>query len=103
MFHLVTEEGLGIALNLPQDHGRDLLGRVLLPVNLHRGVRAHLPFYLQDGPIGVEDGLSLGRLSGKDVTLLGESNDRWEHLAPVGAAFGTGYDDGSVAAHDGRL
>ena len=51
----VAEVALGVSLQLLQRAGRDLLGRVLLAVDLDRPVGAHLALDRADGAVGVGD------------------------------------------------
>ncbi len=75
---LVAQVGLGVALQLPEDLRRDLLGRPLLAVDVHGCVLApHLALDRTDRPVGVGDGLPLGDLPDHDLSGLGEPDDRW--------------------------
>ena len=57
--HLLAQVGLRVLLQLLQDHGGDLLGRVVLAVDVDLAVAAHVPLDGSHGAGGVGDGLSL--------------------------------------------
>ncbi len=89
----VAQERLGVALQLAQDAGRDLLRRVVLAVDVDGPARAHVALDRPDGPVGVGDGLALGHLAHEDLAGLGEA----DHGRRGPAALGVG-DDGGLAA-----
>ncbi len=72
---VLTEELLGVALELHEDAGRDLLRGVLLAVDLGRPVGPHVAFHRTDRPVRVRDRLSLGLLADEDLAVLGERDD----------------------------
>ena len=72
----VTEVGLGVALELLQDAGRDLLRVVGLAVDVDRPVGAHVALHRADRAIGVGDGLALGDLADEDLAGLRERDHR---------------------------
>ena len=72
----VAEVGLGVALELHQRAGRDLLRGVRLAVDVDRPVGAHVALDRADRAIGVGDGLALGDLTDEDLAVLGEGDDR---------------------------
>ena len=74
--HGVAEIRLGVPLQLAQDAGRDLLGRVGLAVDVDGPARAHVALHRADGPVGVGDGLALGHLTDEHLAGLGEAHDR---------------------------
>src|SRR5699024_4404001 len=55
-----AEIRLSVGLELLQDHGRDLLGRVFFPIDGDAVVAAHLPLDGGDGAGVIGDGLPLG-------------------------------------------
>jgi len=70
------EVGLGIALELLKDPGRDLLGGVVLVVYCLRPAGTDVALDRADGPIGVCDGLALGHLADQDLPVFGEGHYR---------------------------
>ena len=111
----LAELGLGVALQLLQDHRGDLRRRVLLAVGLHAGVAvragddaigddrhllghlgllaAHEALDREDGVLGVRDRLALGRRADEPLAVLRERDDG-RRGAP---AFGV-RDHGRLAA-----
>src|ERR1700735_1408095 len=72
----LTEVALGVALQLLEDAGRDLLGVVLLAVDVDvPAVVAHVALHRPYGAVGVGDGLALGHLTDEDLVGLGETDD----------------------------
>ena len=90
-----AQVGLGVRLELLQDHGADLLGRVALAVHGDLVVRAHLTLDGRDGAVGVGDGLALCHLAHHPLAGLGKCHHRGG--GPV--AFRVGDDDGFAALH----
>ena len=88
----VAEVRLGVALQLHQRAGADLLRGVLLAVDVDRPVRAHVALDRADGAVGVGDGLALGDLTDEDLAVLGERDDRRGRAGPLGVG-----DDHGVA------
>ena len=88
--HGVAQVRLGVPLELAQDPGRDLLGLVLLAVDVDGPVGAHVALDRADGPVGVGDGLALGHLAHQYLAGLGEAHDR-RRRPPT---LGIGDDDG---------
>ena len=81
----VAEERLGVALQLHQDAGADLLRRVLLAVDVARlPALAHLRLDAAEGAIGVGDRLALGDLADEDLAGLAEGDDRRRGALPLG-------------------
>jgi hypothetical protein len=73
----VAEERLGVALELQQDLGADLLGGPALAVDVDRPVLvAHVALDRAHRAIGVRDGLAFGDLAHQDLVVLGEADDR---------------------------
>src|SRR5271167_446433 len=72
----VAEIRLGVPLQLPEDPGRDLLGRVRLAVDVNGPAGAHVPLHGADGAVGVGDGLALGHLADEHLARLGEAHHR---------------------------
>src|SRR5699024_3235511 len=94
----LAQVGLGVRLQLLQDHGADLLGGVLLAVNVHLVVGTHLTLDGDHGAVGVGDGLALSHLAHHALAVLGEGH----HGRSGAVAFGVGDDDGLAALHDGH-
>jgi hypothetical protein len=90
----VTEVRLGVALQLLQRAGADLLGRVVLPVDVGRlPVGAHVALDGADGPVRVRDRLALRDLADEHLAVLGEGDDGRRRAT----ALGVGDDDGLTA------
>ena len=92
----VAEVGLGVALELHQRAGRDLLRGVVLAVDVDLPVGAHVALDRADRAVGVGDGLALGHLADEDLAVLGEGDDR----RGGAGALGVGDDDGIAALED---
>ena len=89
---------LGVALELLQNHGADLLRRVGLTVDIHLVVAAHLTLDGRNGAVGVGDSLTLCHLAHHTLTGLAES-----HNGRGGAvALRVGDDNGLAALHHGH-
>ena len=86
---VLTEIGLGITLQLHQNAGADFLRRVLLAVDLHGPVGAHLPLHRTDGPVDVGHRLVLGGLADQHLTVARERDDGRRGAR----ALGVGDDD----------
>ncbi len=73
---LLTEVGLGVALELLEHPGADLLGGVALAVDVGGvPVAAHVPLDRTDRPVHVGDGLVLRRLADQHLAVAGEGDD----------------------------
>ena len=87
----VAEVGLGVALELHQRAGRDLLRGVLLAVDVvGLPVLAHVALDRTEGAIGVGDRLTLGDLADEHLAGLREG----DHRRRRAGALGVGDDDG---------
>ena len=95
--HLAAQISFGVSLQLLQHHGGDLLGGVLLAVDVHLVVGAHLTLDGSNGAGGVGDALALGHLAHHALAGLGESDNGGSGAG----AFGVGDDDGLAALDDG--
>ena len=93
----VAEVRLGVALQLAEDAGGDLLRGVGLAVDVDRPVGAHVALHRADRAIGVGDRLALGDLADEDLAGLRERDDRRGRAG----AFGVG-DDGRFAGLQDR-
>ena len=87
---VLAQVGLGVSLQLLEDHGADLLGGVALAVHGDAVVGAHLTLDGGDGPVGVGDGLALGHLAHHALASLGERH----HGRGGAVALRVGDDDG---------
>ena len=84
--------GFGVALQLHQDLGGNLLRGPLLAVDLNSPVGAHVALDGADGAVDVGDGLTLGDFADQNLAGLAECHDR-----RCGAsAFGV-HDNGGLA------
>ena len=93
----LAQIGLGVCLQLLQDHGGDLLGSVRLAVDVHLVVGAHLTLNGNHSPVGVGDGLALCHLAHHPLAVLGKC-----HNGRGGAvALRVGDNDGLAALHHG--
>ncbi len=92
-----TEECLGVALQLHEDPGCDLLRVVGLPVDLHAPVGAHVALDRADGALRIGDGLPLCLVADEDFAILGERDDRRRGAVPLCVA-----DDLWFSALEGR-
>ena len=98
--HRVAEVLLGVALQLLEDAGGDLLRGPLLAVDLEAPVGAHVALDARDGAVDVGDGLALRGLADEHLAVLGERDDGRGRAE----AFGVRDDLGLAAlehAHDG--
>ena len=94
----VAEIALGVALELHQDPGGDLLGRIALAVDVVAlPVLAHVALDRAERAVRVGDRLALGHLADEHLTGLGEGDDRGRRAR----ALGVGDDDGIAALEDG--
>ena len=96
--HGLAQIGLGVALQLLQNHGADLLGRIVFAVDVHPIVGAHLPLNGNHGAVRVGDRLALGHLADEALAVLGEGH----HRGGGAAAFRVGDDGGLGALHHGH-
>ena len=94
---LLAQVALGGLLHLGQDHGADVLGSVLLAVDVHAVVGTHFTLDGNDGAVGVGDGLTLGDLTHQTLAVLGEGYDG----GGGAVALGVGDDNGLAAFHHG--
>jgi hypothetical protein len=90
--HLLTEVGLGVPLQLLQNECADLLGAVILIVDPHVPVRAHVALDGADGAFDVCDGLALGDLANQDLAALREGDYRRGRSRTLGVG-----DDGGLS------
>ena len=88
---------LGVRLQLLQDHGADLLGRVALAVDGDAVVGAHLTLDGGDGALGVGDGLTLCHLAHHTLAGLAEGH----HGRGGAVALRVGDNDCLAAFHHG--
>ncbi|ELP44522.1 putative NAD-specific glutamate dehydrogenase [Mycobacterium avium subsp. paratuberculosis S5] len=93
---VLTQIGLGVALELHQHAGADLLSGVFLAVDLDGPVGAHVPLDRTDGAVDVGHRLVLGGLADEHLAVAGERDDG--RGGP--RALGVGDDDGVTALED---
>ena len=93
----LAQIGLGVTLQLLQDHGADLLGGVGLAVDVYLVVGAHLTLDGGDGAVGVGDGLALCHLTHHTLAGLGKCH----HRGGGAVALGVGDDNCFAAFHNG--
>ena len=74
---VLTEVAFRVALQLLQNAGADLLRGVVLSVDLHRPVGAHVPFDRTNGPVDVGHRLVLGGLADQHLAVARERHDGW--------------------------
>ena len=96
--HALAQVGLGVGFELLQHHRGDLLRGVVLVVDRHLVVRAHLTLDRGDRAVGVGDGLALGHLADHTLAVLGKSDDRRRGAR----ALGVRDNDSLAAFHDGH-
>ena len=94
----VAEVALGVALELHQRAGADLLGGVALAVDVvGLPALAHVALDRAERAVGVGDRLALGHLADEHLAGLGERDDRRGRAR----ALGVGDDDGVAGFEDG--
>src|SRR5699024_9241315 len=86
----LAQVGLGVRLQLGQNHGADLLGVVVLAVDGNLVVGAHVTLDGAHGALGVGDGLALGHLADQTLAGLGEAH----HTGGGAGALGVGDHNG---------
>ena len=75
--HGVAQVSLGVTLELHQGACADLLGRVLLAVDVFATPGgAHMALHRTEGAIGVGDGLTLGHFTNENFASFRESDNR---------------------------
>ena len=72
----LAEKRLGVGLELLQDHRRDLLRGIFVPIDVHLIICAHLAFDGGDGALVVRDSLPLGQTADHALAGLRERHDR---------------------------
>ena len=92
----LAQVGLGVPLQLLQDEGRDLLRAVVLAVNVHLPVRAHVTLDGADGAVGVGDRLTLRHFTHENLTGGGEG----DHGRSGAGSLGVGDDGGLATLED---
>jgi NAD-specific glutamate dehydrogenase. len=97
LVHDGPQVGLGVPLQLLEGAGRDLLGGVVLAVDVLLPGGSHLAFHRPDGAARVGDGLALGNLADEHLTVLRERHDR--RCRP--GTLGVGDHDGVTTLEDG--
>ena len=92
---VLAEERLGVAAELPQDHGRKLLRRERLAVDARPPVAPHAALHGRDGAVGVHGRLPAGDGAHQALAVLRE-----RHHARRGAlALRVRHDGGPPALH----
>ena len=92
----LAQIGLGVRLQLLQDHGGNLLGCVGLAVDVYLVVGAHLALDGHNSAVGVGDGLALCHLAHHPLAVLGEGH----HGRGGTVALCVGDDNGLAALHN---
>ena len=95
--HGLAEIRLSVRLQLHQDHGADVLRRVVLAVDVDAAVCTHVALDGDDGAIRVGHGLALSHLANQTFAVLGESHDGRRGAR----AFSVGDDNRLAAFHHG--
>ena len=93
----LAQIGLSIRLQFLKDHRRDLLGRILLSIDVDPVVAAHLALDGADGALTVGDGLTLGHLADQALSVLCKCDKRGRGARTLGIG-----DDDRLAALDDR-
>ena len=91
----LAQIGLGVALQLLQDHGADLLRGEALAVNGNALITAHFALNAGNGARCVGDSLAFGRIAHKAFAAFCKSNDR----RGGALAFGIGDNGWASAFH----
>ena len=95
--HGFAEVRLSVRLQLHQDHGADVLRRVVLAVDVDAAVGAHVALDGDDGAIRVGHRLTLGDLTDQTLAVLREGHDGRRGAR----AFGVRDDNRLAAFHHG--
>ena len=93
----LAQVALGLLLHLLQDHGGNVLGRVVLAIDVDLEVGAHLALDGSNGAVGIRNGLALGDLANQTLAFLGEGDNGRRSAR----AFAVWDDDGFAAFHNG--
>jgi hypothetical protein len=96
--HRVAQVRLGVALQLLEDAGGDLLRGVVLAIDVDLPVGADVALDRAHRPVGVRDGLALGDLADQYLTGLRER----DHRGSGPGAFGVGDDGGLTRLERGH-
>ena len=91
--HRLAEVALGVAADLRQDHGADLLWGQVLAVDVDPVVGTHVALDAGDGAAGVGRDLALGRAAHQTLTVSGKG----DHAGGGAFALGIGDDHGLAA------
>ena len=95
--HRLAQIALGVAADLGQDHGADLLRGQVLAVDVDAVVAAHMPLDAGHRPSGVGGELALGRAAHQPLAVLGKRH----HTGGGAFALCVGDNDGLAALHHG--
>ena len=98
----LPQEGLGIALDLLQQEGGELLRREVLAAQMDRFAPAHPPLEAGRGAVRIGRGLAPRRLADQHRTVGGQRDIAGKGLASQAHAFGAGNDHGPPATQDRR-
>ena len=91
----LAQIGFRVLLELLQDHGGNLLRRIVLAVDLYPVVRAHLPLDGKNGAGSVSHGLPLGRRAYDTLPVFGKGH----HGRRGSSAFRVGDHNGFAVFH----
>ena len=95
--HFLAQVALGRFLHFAQHHCADILGCILLAVDVHLVGGAHFTLDGNHGAFRIGDGLALGHLADQALSVLGEGH----HGRGRAAAFSVRDHDGLAAFHHG--
>ncbi|MNC37044.1 NAD-specific glutamate dehydrogenase [compost metagenome] len=94
----LSQVSFGIGFQFLQNHGRDLLCRVVFAVNAFFVVRAHMAFDGSDGAVRVRNRLAFGCFTDDTFAVLLEAYNRWG----CARAFRIRNNDSFAAFHYGN-
>ena len=93
--HRLAQIALGVAADLGQDHGADLLRGQVLAVDVHPVIAAHVALDAGHGAAGVGGDLPLGRAAHQTLTVFGKGH----HAGGGALALCVGDDHRLTAFH----
>ncbi len=81
--HFLSQITLRVRLQLLQNHSRNLLRGILLPVNRTSVIRPHIPLNRSNGLLRIRDSLTLSRLPHQSLPSLRKSHHRRRSPRPL--------------------